>query len=126
MKTSLSSNGDFKNTIRWLNKATETKPTEIMNEIGRDGVNSLSSNTPKDTGETAASWGYRITGEGQMTEIEWFNSAHPEALVNVAKLIELGHGTENGGFVQPRPYIHISMNSVFKEAGDKIEKEVNG
>ena len=125
MKISLSSKGDFKDTIGWLNKATETKPTEIMNEIGRDGVNSLSSHTPKDTGETASSWGYRVTSKRKMTEIEWFNSAHPELAVNMAKLIELGHGTKSGGFVQPRPYIHLAMDSVFKEAGNKIEKGVN-
>lgn len=124
MKISISSKGDFKNTLGWLLKAIETKPTEIMNEIGRDGVQSLSSHTPKDTGETASSWDYEVTSKGKTTEIAWFNTAHPETSVNIAKLIELGHGTKSGGFVQPRPYIHNAMDGIFKEAGDKIEKEV--
>lgn len=122
MKVSFVSKGDFKNALDWLDDAPKARPLEVMNAIGKHGVDSLASHTPRDTGETASSWEYTITNGPKTSEIAWLNSAHPESSANVAKLIELGHGTQNGGLVQPKPYIKKAMDDVFKQAGDKIAK----
>lgn len=123
MRLTVDSKGDFRNVLNWLNdKSSGTSLTETMNDIGRAGVGSLSSRTPRDTGETASGWNFRVSRGWRMTEIEWFNSGHPGSPVNIAKLIELGHGTNRGGLVQPRPYIQEAMDRVYKEASDKIVK----
>lgn len=124
MKISFESKGDFNGVRSWLKGLVSHDPTAVINQIARDGERSLSSNTPRETGATAAGWKAEIKRNGKQTEIAWVNNAHPELQVNLAKLIELGHGTGTGGYVQPRPYIKRSMDSVFNNAGDKIAREV--
>lgn len=124
MKISFESKGDFDVVRSWLKKVVSTNPSVAINQIASEGTRSLAANTPKDTGETAAGWKAEVSTKGGVTEIGWINTAHPEAGVNVAKLIELGHGTRTGGYVPPNPYIKDAMNPIFKDAGDKIVKEL--
>lgn len=124
MKISFDSKGDF-NVIRsWLDKVTKRNPSKTLGRIASQGTTNLKNNTPRDTGETASSWVTEITTKGNISEIAWKNTAHPDAEVNVAKLIELGHGTGNGGYVPPKPYIKKSMDPVFKDVGDRVVKEL--
>lgn len=122
MKIYISSKGGFDNTLKWLNKMVEFEPTDAMHQIGKDGVSRLASNTPRDTGETASGWHYLILRRWRTTEIAWYNTAHPELNVNMAKLIELGHGTNNGGYVPPRPYMQQAMDVIFRDAMEKIAR----
>lgn len=124
MKISFESKGDFDVVTRWLKDITTRKPTNNLNKIASEGTQSLSANTPKNTGETAAGWVSEITSKGNTHEIAWKNTAHPELNVNLAKLIETGHGTKNGGYVPPNPYIKRSMDSILNTAGDKIAREL--
>lgn len=124
MKVSFDSKGDFDNSLKWLKNASSPKLSNSVDQIARDGVASLMSNTPKDTGETASGWKSEVKMTTKGLEIVWTNTAHPELSVNLAKLIELGHGTRNGGYVSPRPYIKQSMDSVFRTAGDKLAGEM--
>lgn len=124
MKISFESKGDFESTRSWLKDVINRNPTNSINQIASEGTRSLAANTPKDTGATAAGWSSDIKRTGNVTEIAWKNTAHPEASVNVAKVIHTGHGTGTGGYVPPRPYIEQAMNPVFKDAGDKIAKEL--
>lgn len=124
MKISFGTKGGFDNTERWLKKAASANPSAILNKIASDGKNSLSSNTPKDTGETASGWTSKVTTKGDVSEVAWSNNAHPESEANVAILIDKGHGTRTGGYVPPRPYIEKAMDPVFKDVGDKIAKEL--
>lgn len=116
--------GDFNNTSSWLNYASNHSQGDAIDQIGKEGVSSLSSNTPRDTGETASGWDYEVNTSKSVSEISWVNRAHPDLQVNVAKLIELGHGTGTGGYIPPRPYIKRSMDGIFKTAGDKVTKEL--
>ncbi|WP_432711024.1 HK97 gp10 family phage protein [Pedobacter sp.] len=124
MKVSYDSKGDFNNSLKWLNKASSPKGGNIVDQIAKDGVASLMANTPRETGETASGWKSEVKMTAKGMEIVWINTAHPELSVNLAKLIELGHGTRTGGYVSPRPYIKKSMESVFRTAGDKLAGEM--
>lgn len=124
MKVSFESKGDFEKLSAWLDGVANKDVSPALLQIAKEGQLSLSSNTPKDTGETAAGWTAEITTKGQESEVAWKNVAHPGLTVNLAKLIDQGHGTGTGGYVPPKPYIVSSMDSVWKTAGDKIVKEL--
>lgn len=123
MRVTFESKGDFKNTLDWLSKGSKGPSNAIINQIAKDGKEELTANTPRATGETAEGWQSRITKQsGGSAEIAWINTAHPESNVSVAKLIDQGHGTRNGGYVPPRPYIKKSMDSVWRKASDRLAK----
>lgn len=119
MKVKFESKGGFNNTLRWLDKASNIQSNMVRN-VGDYGETMLRNGTPQDTGETASGWKHDITVNGNSLEISWKNTAHPESEVNVAKLIELGHGTGTGGYVPPRPYIKESMAPVWQ----KLDKDI--
>ncbi len=81
-------------------------------------------NTPRDTGATASGWDYNVETKNGVSEVSWVNNAHPHTSANVAVLIDKGHGTRNGGYVTPQPFISRSMDDVFKDVGDRISKEL--
>lgn len=118
MNVSFDVKGDFNATLKWLKDVSSRKPSMVLNEIASEGTRSLSSNTPKATGETAAGWKAEVSDN----EIVWTNTAHPEAGVSIAKLIELGHGTGTGGYVPPHPYIKGAMKPVWAHVDKKIEE----
>lgn len=124
LKISYTSKGDFDNALKWLSDVPKKSPTPVIDSIAEDGVKQLQTNTPRDTGMTSAGWFAEVKMTTKGLDIIWKNRAHPELNVNLAKLIELGHGTRNGGYVSPRPYIKQSMDSVFKTAGDKLAGEL--
>lgn len=124
MKVTFEGKGDFSNAEAWLKDISTRSPSMALNQIAREGEGSLSSNTPKDTGATASGWKANVTSKGSISEVAWINTAHPGLNVSVAKLIDQGHGTRNGGYVQPRPYIKQAMDKIWKDAGDKIAKEM--
>lgn len=125
MRVDITTSGDFKNTISWLNETKNKVPTSTLNSIGREGVNALKAATPKgETGKTAAGWSYRITKNRSGAELAFINNSHPETQANVARLIQLGHGTGTGGYVPPIDYINPALRSQFNSAGDRIAKEM--
>ena len=125
MRVDITSSGEFKDTISWLNKVSNKQPTSTLKRIGNDGVKALRSATPiGETGATASGWNYKISRTSKGFEISWYNNAHPEVSANVAKLIQFGHGTGTGGYVPPRDYINPALRNIFNGAGDKLAKEV--
>lgn len=124
MEVRFDSKGDFNEIQRWLDKVSKHSPDAALTKIAIEGKQSLAAGTPKDTGETAAGWEAKITVKPGESEIAWINTAHPETSVNVAVIIEQGHGTGTGGFVPAKPYIEKSMDKVFATAGDKIGEEL--
>lgn len=124
MKISFESKGDFNGVTDWLKNVSNRNPANALNSIASEGTRSLKANTPKDTGETASGWTEKITTNGDVTEIAWTNTAHPESTANVAKLIDLGYGTGTGGYVAPRPYIKKAMKPVFDSIDNKVVKEL--
>ena len=94
-----------------------------LDRYGQMGVNALASATPVDTGLTAQSWKYRIVKTRGRYTIEWYNTnVHNGS--NVAILIQYGHGTGTGGFVQGRDYINPATRPIFDQIADDVWRKV--
>ena len=117
--------GDFKNTERFFDGAKNKLPRRlrsVLDKYGRRGVAALQATTPKDSGETANAWRYTIFDLG----IAWENTNITTDGTQIAILLQFGHGTRNGGYVQGRDYINPAVQPIFDEIADACWKEVEG
>lgn len=119
----LSSQGDFSKTFKFLEKVKNLKIEEILRKYGELGVSALSVATPVDTGLTASSWSYQVSASGSGAKIEWMNSNVNKG-VNIAVILQYGHGTGTGGYVQGRDYINPAMRPIFDQIANEVWKEV--
>lgn len=115
--------GNFNNTERFIKTVLSKEIYKNLDEYGQKGVEALRSATPVDTGKTADSWGYEIVQNRGEIKIVWTNDNFNKG-EQIAVLIQYGHGTGTGGYVQGRDYINPSMRIVFDEIADDIWKEV--
>lgn len=117
--------GDFKDTTKFLEFMESGKLYEesVLNRYGYDGVNALSSATPRDTGETAESWGFQIGHSNGIYAVSWYNT-NIEDGCNVAVFIQYGHGTGTGGYVPGIDYINPAIRPVFDRAVNDIWRRV--
>lgn len=120
---SVSSRGGFSKTEAFLRRARDLR-IQILRRYGEEGVRALSLATPKDTGETASSWYYRIKEDKTSTTIEWLNR-HVEDGVPIAVILQYGHGTNGGGYVEGIDYINPAMRPLFEEIANSVWKEVS-
>ena len=124
MKMFFETKGDFKNVEKWLTEMAKINPKTFVQEAANQGVQALKNATPKDTGETANGWYSEVKIRGGIAEVAWKNRAHSSENVSIAKIIELGHGTGNGGYVPPNPFIKKAMDAVFNNVDSKVTKEL--
>ena len=116
--------GDFSKLTRFLEKSKEAvRVGDLLDKYGREGVAALSSATPIDSGKTANSWNYEITNKNGSVTIS-FNNSNIQNGVPIAIILQYGHGTKNGGWVQGRDYINPAIQPVFDEIVDKAWREV--
>ena len=115
--------GDFSKLTRFLEKAKETVKTGDLDRYGREGVAALASATPKDSGLTASSWYYEIKRENGMVTIS-YNNRNIQNGVPIAIILQYGHGTGTGGWVQGRDYINPAIQPIFDEIANNAWKEV--
>ena len=115
--------GDFSKLTSFLEKAKESVKIGDLDKYGREGVAALSSATPIDSGKTANSWNYEITHKNGSVTIS-FNNSNIQNGVTIAIILQYGHGTKNGGWVQGRDYINPAIQPVFDEIVDKAWREV--
>ena len=115
--------GNFNNTERFLKKAIRADYLRILNDYGRRGVVALSSATPVDSGLTASSWDYEVKVARNAFYINWTNS-HIVDGVPIAIIIQYGHATKNGGYVEARDYINPAMKPIFDDMAKEIWREV--
>lgn len=119
----ISLKGSFKNSEKFfegIKKILPQKINSILNEYGRQGVAALQSVTPKDSGTTSDSWSYSLIPMG----IVWSNSNATNEGTPIAILLQYGHGTRNGGYVQGRDYINPAVRPIFDKIADACWKEV--
>ena len=116
--------GNFKKTNSFIEKALEFVRLGELDKYGRQGVKALEEATPIDSGETSQSWYYKIERHKSSVSIVWCNS-HVENGCNIAVILQYGHGTRNGGWVQGRDYINPAIQPLFDEIADKAWKEVS-
>lgn len=119
--------GNFSKTytsLKNLSLFSTYKLIGILEKYGEEGVRALRSTTPKDTGLTADSWSYDIKVEKDRITLSWNNSNVNDG-VPVAILLQYGHGTGTGGYVEGVDYINPAMHPIFKQIADSAWKEVS-
>lgn len=119
--------GNFNKLENFLAKAVHVKPVvrRILEKYGKKGVEALREATPKDTGLTSESWTYEIVEEKGALKIVWRNTNVANGWVPVAILLQYGHATGNGGYVQGIDYINPAIKSIFTNMADEAWKEVS-
>lgn len=115
--------GNFKHAEAFFDRATAKSHLAVLEKYGQVGVNALASATPKDSGSTAESWDYEIEEGKNSDKIYWTNSNENDG-VNVAVLLQYGHGTGTGGYVPGTDYINPAMKPIFDQIADETWKEV--
>ena len=115
--------GDFSKTTKFLQKVNSNYIQQRLEKYGDMGVQALAEATPKDTGATANSWYYKTHVGKNSVRITWYNDNMPQG-IPVAVLIQYGHATKNGGFVEGIDYINPVMQPLFDRIADDIWKEV--
>jgi hypothetical protein len=115
--------GDFSKTKNSLKKLKNVSELETLEKYGQLGVEALRAATPKKTGKTANSWDYEIVKEGDKASIFWTNS-NINKNVNIAVILQYGHGTKQGTYVQGIDYINPAMRPVFESIANDAWKEV--
>lgn len=117
--------GDFRKTEKFLKKSLGRDYMKVLDKYGRYGIQALASATPKDSGETAAMWDYEIIQNGSSISVVWKNHNIVKG-VNIAVILQYGHGTRNGGYVEGRDYINPALRPIFDALAESAWKEVTG
>lgn len=119
----VTSKGDFKKTRRFLKNAEKENTMSILQKYAQVGLEALAAATPVDSGQTANSWYYKITNRGHLYYLTFCNS-NVEDGTKIAVILDLGHGTSNGGYVQGRNYIRPAILPVFDDIAISAWKEI--
>ncbi len=115
--------GDFSKTEKFFNSLLKLDYLNVLERYGQAGVAALASATPKDSGLTADSWDYEITHDGKETTIAFTNSNISNG-VNIAIILQYGHGTKGGGYVAGRDYINPAIQPIFDKMANEAWREV--
>lgn len=115
--------GNFAKLTRFLEKAKEAVHLGDLDKYGRAGVAALASATPVGSGKTASSWYYRITNSNGSVTISFHNSNIQNG-VPIAIILQYGHGTGTGGWVEGRDYINPAIQPIFDQIANDAWKEV--
>lgn len=116
----LTEKGDFKKTFGFLKAMREREFLRNLDKFGQEGVEALEAATPKNTGLTAKSWFYKIESNERYTYISWYNTNLSKDWFNIALMIQLGHGTKQGVWIEGIDYINPALKPVF----DKMASDV--
>lgn len=118
-----SQKGDFKKSITYMEKLKEAIRLSTFDKYGREGVSALSSATPVDSGKTANSWYYEIQRTKDTISITFYNSNINKG-VPIAIILQYGHGTGTGGWVEGRDYINPAIQPIFDKMAEEAWREV--
>lgn len=120
---SFTQRGDFRKTDRFLHDLIGHHYRRMLEFYGAKGVEALRAATPKDSGNTADSWSYEIVEEDGRLAVYWRNS-HVHNGVNIAIILQYGHGTRTGGWVEGTDYINPAIAPVFEKMAQEAWKEL--
>ena len=115
--------GNFNNTEKFLKGSQKIDFKKLLDEYGKRGVDALSANTPIDSGKTASLWNYEIHITKNTYKVIWTNDNINQG-VPIAILIQYGHATRNGGYVEGRDFINPAMKPIFDSMAEELWKEV--
>lgn len=120
---SFSHKGDFSKSFKYLERLKETVHLGELDKYGQEGVAALASATPTESGTTAASWYYEIVRDKDSATI-YFNNSHVNKGVQIAIILQYGHGTGTGGWVVGRDYINPAIQPIFDRIANEAWREV--
>lgn len=123
MPISFKQKGDFSKLDRAFEKMKESVKLSTLDKYGKEGVEALASATPKDTGLTASSWSYKIKHQNGAVSLEFHNSNIQKG-VPIAIVLQYGHATGTGGWVEGRDYINPAIQPIFDKIAADAWKEV--
>lgn len=123
MAITIRSKGNFKKSRRFLKFISDWEIERTLKKYALKGVQALSAATPKDTGKTADSWTYELDIKKGFAGIYWVNRNTRDG-VNIAVILQYGHGTGNGGYVKGRDYINPAIRPIFDEIANDLWNEV--
>lgn len=115
--------GEFNKITRYLERVKSAFNVSIFDKYGKRGVEALMAATPVDTGLTADSWRYEIQNERNSVSLSFHNDNVNNG-VNIAIILQYGHGTGTGGWVEGRDYINPALQPIFDELANELWKEV--
>lgn len=118
------SKGDFKKTKKFLGFVRDRKQFSALNRYGEMGVKALSDATPIDSGKTAQSWMYEIEDHNGSLTIAWTNSNTTDRGIPIAILVQYGHATKDGYYIQGVDFINPALRPVFDDIAESIWQEV--
>lgn len=120
---SLNVTGSFKNIEAFLQSMSKLNILGILNAGGQEGAAALARATPTDTGLASSSWDYTVSGGRGLYTITWTNSDIENGFP-VAIMLQYGHGTGTGGYVQGRNFINPAIQPIFDKIADRVWKAV--
>ena len=123
MRVTVSSKGDWKKTKKWFAAMGKKDYLRELDRLGQQGVQALRSMTPVESGATAAGWYYEVVTTGGQAGIAWYNN-HSNNGVNIAIILQYGHGTGTGGWVAGRDYINPAIKPVMDQIAENVWKAV--
>lgn len=118
------SKGDFKKTKKFLGFVKDRRQFSSLNRYGEMGVRALSDATPVDSGKTAQSWEYEIEDHNGTLSIIWTNSNTTDRGIPIAILVQYGHATKDGYYIQGVDFINPALKPVFDDIAESIWQEV--
>jgi hypothetical protein len=117
--------GDFGKTENFFRKTKHINYEPILNKYGQQGLTALEQATPKDTGEAASSWSYKVKKTSQGFSIEWSNSDRTPEGTPIVILLQYGHSSGKNGYIQGQDFINPAIKPIFDEISDQLRKEVS-
>lgn len=115
--------GDLSKTSRYLKRVSKSTYLNVLDKYAREGVAALASATPVESGRTASSWYYEISIESGSATITFHNSNIQNG-VPIAIILQYGHGTGTGGWVEGRDYINPAIQPIFDKIANDAWREV--
>ena len=119
--------GSYRNTENFLQRMQKGEMFRVLEKYGAIGVAALKEATPIESAETAQHWSYEIVSKPGYFSIHWINdhrgNENPH-VPPVAILLQYGHATRNGGYVQGQDFINPALKSIFDQIASDMWKEV--
>lgn len=120
----LESKGDWAQTKSWFRRVGRNDYIrQVLEHYASKGVAALASATPARSGLTAASWSSEVRVGSGKSEIIWTNT-NVNSGVNIAVILQYGHGTGTGGYVAGEDYINPAIRPVMDQIANDIMKAV--
>lgn len=117
--------GNFENLDKFLKKSLKIIKIDNIVPIAEECMQKLKEATPKDSGLTADSWSYEITNTQYKKILTIYNSNVVNG-VNIAFVIDVGHISNGGHWVEGKDYIEPEVLGAFNKILNNTWKELKG